>query len=348
MYMKKHKNILLTFDYELGLGRRSGTVDNCIINPTREIQRVLNKNNCKAIFFIDTTYLMRMEESFHVSEKIVSDYNKIKKQIISLSNDGHYIYHHIHPHWVDAKYIMESNEWDLSNTSNYSLSSLGFVKKKELFFQSKKILGKILSEAVIKKPILGYRAGGLFVQPFKDLIPIFNEINIKYDFSVLKGASCKNKDLCFNYETTPKKTVYSFSDNVTVEDRTGKFVEVSMEQIQIKNLNKIFNGLHFRLIYKGNRSYKSFGDGVSTNNKIESKASSFLVVKETISLELLNPIRYRLYLDFIKNKKFTHFISHPKLLSLKSLLYFDKMLEYLRFNYDVTTDFDEIINTKHS
>ena len=50
------KNILLTFDYELFLGSRSGTVDNCLIIPTSKILEVLKRHGAKAVFFIDTSY----------------------------------------------------------------------------------------------------------------------------------------------------------------------------------------------------------------------------------------------------------------------------------------------------
>ena len=43
--MQKSKQILLTFDYELGLGVKSGNVDNCILNPTKEIQKILKGFN---------------------------------------------------------------------------------------------------------------------------------------------------------------------------------------------------------------------------------------------------------------------------------------------------------------
>ena len=56
------KQILLTFDFELFLGSRSGTVDNCLIKPTQELMKVLVPNNLSAIFFVDTLYLHRLKK----------------------------------------------------------------------------------------------------------------------------------------------------------------------------------------------------------------------------------------------------------------------------------------------
>ncbi|MBK7667512.1 MAG: hypothetical protein IPJ32_09355 [Sphingobacteriaceae bacterium] len=52
------RNLLFTFDYELFLGKRSGTVENCILKPTDKILELFSKYKVtKAIFFVDTTYL---------------------------------------------------------------------------------------------------------------------------------------------------------------------------------------------------------------------------------------------------------------------------------------------------
>ena len=54
--------LLLTFDYELFLGGKSGTVNNCLIKPTDLILKLLKKNNLSSIFFVDTIYLYRLKE----------------------------------------------------------------------------------------------------------------------------------------------------------------------------------------------------------------------------------------------------------------------------------------------
>ena len=72
--MKIRKNILLTFDYELFLGKRSGSAQKCMIEPTNELLKILLKNNAKAIFFIDTTYLDQLE-------RVSINHQKAKKDL---------------------------------------------------------------------------------------------------------------------------------------------------------------------------------------------------------------------------------------------------------------------------
>ena len=44
------KQVLFTFDYELFLGHRSGSVENCMILPTKKLLEVLKKYRAKVLF----------------------------------------------------------------------------------------------------------------------------------------------------------------------------------------------------------------------------------------------------------------------------------------------------------
>lgn len=48
----EEKQILFTFDYELFLGSKSGSVKNCMLEPTKNVVAILNKNNVKGIFLL--------------------------------------------------------------------------------------------------------------------------------------------------------------------------------------------------------------------------------------------------------------------------------------------------------
>ena len=41
-----------------------------------------------------------------------------------MAEGGHYVFNHIHPHWVDAVYDEQKNEWTLLNDSKYAFESL--------------------------------------------------------------------------------------------------------------------------------------------------------------------------------------------------------------------------------
>jgi peptidoglycan/xylan/chitin deacetylase (PgdA/CDA1 family) len=60
--MREKRTVLITFDYELFLGEQSGIVHQCLIEPTNKLLDCLNKYAFKAVFFIDTVYLLRLKE----------------------------------------------------------------------------------------------------------------------------------------------------------------------------------------------------------------------------------------------------------------------------------------------
>src|SRR6478609_9323839 len=110
------KSVLLTFDYELFQGTKSGSVKNCLIKPTSRLLPILDQYGAKSVFFVDMLYVYRLSEIVEGYPKAKADFNLIKHQIMEFANRGHYVFNHLHPHWLDAKYIAEENQWDLSNT----------------------------------------------------------------------------------------------------------------------------------------------------------------------------------------------------------------------------------------
>ena len=108
------KNLLLTFDYELFLGPRSGQPIESIIEPTERIRKVINPKGIKAIFFVDTTYLITLEKFSNQHNACAADLKIVSDQIKQLISDGHYIFPHIHPHWLDAEYDSLQHQFNLS------------------------------------------------------------------------------------------------------------------------------------------------------------------------------------------------------------------------------------------
>src|ERR1035437_5213233 len=105
--MRQSKKILLSFDYEPFLGSRSGSAEMCMLKPTDALRSILNKYNAKAIFFVDTLYLSNLKKH----PELTNDFISIKNQLKEFSAEGHYIFPHIHPHWLAAEYVNEKMEF---------------------------------------------------------------------------------------------------------------------------------------------------------------------------------------------------------------------------------------------
>jgi hypothetical protein len=333
------KQLLLTFDYELFLGSNSGSVLKCMIEPTYKIQAILKKHKVQAIFFVDTTYLYRLVEVAKNNMLASSDLDKIMLQLKSLANDGHYLYHHLHPHWLDAVYNEETNIWDCSNHTRFALSNLSIEDIRNIVEFSDTLLRSVYPENKIPA-YFGFRAGGLYSQPFERLTSLFKDKKIKYEFSVLQGAFSKQLNFSFDYLDTLNlnSLVYRFEASNTQVDPTGYFVEFSMNHFSMHLFQRILNSIYYRLNAKKS-NWQRFGDGSSSGNKIQNKKKDY-TVKETFSIELLNKIKTTYYISYLKKHPILHLISHPKLISEQSLDSFDLFLSISHKKFQINTQFE--------
>lgn len=337
------KNILLTFDYELFLGSRSGSVGKCMLEPTSRLLEILNKFNAKGVFFIDTTFINHLKKEAESHETCVIDLKLIEEQLIRIAQDGHYVYHHLHPHWLDAKYIPETNQWDLSNNRRFGFNNITQEEREKIFSFSNQFLQSVYDKAGILKSPDGYRAGGLFIEPIANFIPFFQKYNVLHEFSVLPGEFKTGEKLFYDFREAPQRP-YSFMDQVYKENIGGEFHEYPISRIRIMGFMKILNGVYYRL-FKSNNN-KIYGDGSSVSNEINStenkgrgKINEKLVLDIPLSAEFLNPVSGIETYKLIKKKDYIHFLSHPKLLSPVALKELSKLLNKVNSKFDIEYDF---------
>lgn len=341
----KTKQILLTFDFELFLGSRSGTVDNCLIKPTKELMKVLVQHDLSAIFFVDTLYLHRLKNESLQNQNAKFDYEKIITLLRELIDKGSYIFHHIHPHWLDANYLEEFNEWDVSNKERFALVNLKEEEIECVFGFSDEIIKEIYSGK--KTPLyMGYRAGGLYAQPFDRYRKQMKKYNIKIDFSVLKNAKSTggNGLYSFDYSNFPAENIYFFSSDLLIKDGNGEFVEIMLDQFCLKGIHKIINGLHYRKNSK-KMTWQKWGDGKSSGNILKSvKRTNKFKSEETFSIELLNEYKVHLYLNYLKREELLHIISHPKLFSPANISAFESLIHQMKRKFQIESNLFSILD----
>lgn len=349
VYSKENRrHILLTFDYELYLGKQSGSLKNCILKPTSLLLEVLKKNNfTKAIFFVDTTYIKRLVETD--SGDCRADLFLLKKQMLEILKSGHYLFPHLHPHWKDAIYDPKINQWRLASTENYRLHVLSEQERDELFSFSINFLKQLMLEAGVSYPLDSYRAGGWCLQPFSVLKPHFEKYGLRNDFSVLRGFKMPGKNIFYDFSHMPFRNIYRFSENVEDHDPKGKFTEIVISTLNISNRNRFLNKFLHKYLWYTNR--RSFGDGYSAVDgetyfikKIQNFDLETLNIKEMVSVELMTFFTKSAYRNYLEFNDFMHFISHPKMLSEHNLHVLDKFLQHAKRKYELNTDFRTITN----
>ena len=344
--MTGKKLLLFTFDYELFLGDRSGSVQDCLITPTDQLISLLHKYDFKSYFFVDTVYLLRLKEAALVNPLAKADLDRIFSQLVQIVKKGHEIYPHIHPHWLDAIYDATINEWCLTEKRYYKFSSISQELQTSLFEESVKIIHSILAQANQKQPVDSYRAGGWSIQPFNNFIPWFLKHGIKHEFSVLPGMYQFSDAQSFDFRKAPEnQAIYPFHEDTCLKDETGPFTEWTISSIILNRYEKWFDFKISGFLNRTGRRPALKGKGVSSIINKEGDSRSGRGHRRVIaSFEGLNLFRVKKYITSISKLEYFHFISHPKIISPYDFRMLDNMFGKLKAKFEIQTDFRKTIS----
>ena len=323
--------IFLTFDYEMFL-RRSGSINKCILMPISLIIDRLKRNNIKAVFFIDILQLYMLRKNNHIH-----DFNILKDNILELLKDGHQIELHVHPHWVDAIYDNENKEWDLSNDANYCFNSLDIIDQKKIFDIAYNELNNIVKSYDPNYQITGFRAGGLCLQPFNIFEPHLKKHKIFFESSVAPGMKSSSNTHYYDYMRYKLREPYRFKNDPLNNDINGEFIEFPITTYNVNLLDKIKQ----KLFSNSQNNSSIFGDGqaIPPTKQKSSFFSKFTKTKYFYSLD--GHYDEKLLLRKMRNSKMKSItlISHPKLMTLKSLDTIDKLAQSYNFEFVLYKDF---------
>jgi peptidoglycan/xylan/chitin deacetylase (PgdA/CDA1 family) len=312
------KNILLTYDYELFLGSDSGDLYNTLINPINKILDMLEKYNAKALFFIDTTFLIAIKDT--------KCFEIVKEQIQDIVQKGFDIGLHLHPHWQNAESIDECR-WKFEDFSHFRLDSFNDKDLRQVIIKNYELLSGIVNEVDANYKIDTFRAGGWSIQPFSRLKDIFKIIGIRYDFSVLPEMKDEDRPRhYYDFKNTPNKYIWRFEDNVLIEDKNGSFIEVSNTVFDMNIIDLMKNR---KLI----KNYKISGDGKGAGKQkafLEQLKKVRWNVKQILSSDAIDLDIFKKYIDNI-NRDILVYVAHPKLFSDNSF----EVLEYICDNLQI-------------
>ncbi len=327
------KRILITFDYELFLGRRSGKVECCLIQPTEKLLRSFDIHGAKpAIFFIDTTYLLQLEEKAGIYPRVHRDYQTIRLQLIDILKKGHLLLPHLHPHWMDAGYDPDKNEWSLTDYRNYRFHNLPEEERMNIFAGSIRILEEIQKEAGISHPIDGFRAGGWSLMPFADFHRLFQKHHIRYDFSAISRSVAHTLAQDYDYSTISGNQWYAYDQEVTIPVKDGNFIEHPVSILPPSSLRDSLDRFWRKVNWK--LGYRSMGDGEGVeagNIEIERECSEACAA-QYLGIENLTQGTYGAYKQYIREHDYIHFLSHPKMVSRINLYYWNHLLRWIQKN----------------
>jgi len=310
------KNAIITFDYEVFLGRKTGSVEKSVLQPTEAALKILKANNAKAIFFVDATWLTFIQKNFP------DDFYKVVAQLKDIVDSGSSVELHIHPQWLNA--TVEDGNIVFGTLQHYKLQSLKQEEILGLFQQSIEML-----QAITSQKISCFRAGGWCIEPFSDIKPALEVFNIKYDFSVVPGLFLnEGKVYDYDFSIVPRLPFYKFSDTINENAEDGCFTEIAVSTYQNSPFYRVMN----KTLLKLSRD-KIFGDGVSAKEKSMDKTitQALRFTKSMLTLDKTSTLIFKYLLNtHFRKSKLIVVVSHPKIISKQALL----NLKYISETYN--------------
>ncbi len=337
--MLKKNDFCFTFDYELCLGKSSGTVENCLIKPTNILASVIQKHSVNSIFFVDALFLYRVRRQPNVAAQ--RDYEKISEQLLYLFELGIQIELHIHPHWLDAEYNELQNTWHFPSHRHYRLHSLNSKNPSSIWSKCGCIkYAKFELERIIHKADDSYkptifRAGGWCLEPFEQIADALSQNKIFLDSSTAHNFSLKSLSHDVNFNNLPQKASWSFDLDIRHENEEGEFKTMAIANHSISLLKYRAYKLWDIFLSKNKETKKVYGDGhavqVSKSTKSVFAPFSLLLNTDTLSSKMM----MRVSKSFAHKMKFRQgidkivTIGHPKFVSKYSANEIELFIEQL-------------------
>jgi len=216
---------LITLDYELFFGKSTGTVARCLVEPLEYLEKRLTGSNVRACLFVDAAYICRLRSLMGKHRRLARDFDTIMSHLSRLSNAGHDIQLHLHPHWHDSHY--DGEKW-LLDKDHYRLHTLSPAGQSELVGRCKSLL-----ESVSGRPVFAYRAGGWCLQPFGEISKALRCNDIWLDSTVYKGGFSDEPGRFYDFRHLPPRPWWRFGDDPCKEDVAGSFVELPISSMRL-------------------------------------------------------------------------------------------------------------------
>ncbi len=213
-------NTVITLDYEIYFGPRSGSAQRTLIEPTQALARLAQRHGVVLVFFVDTAYLLRLREAGARHAELRADLDAITRQLQALVAAGHELHLHVHPHWWDTpwngqRWVMDLRRYRLHQFDDRQLAEIVAACAHELRQHGGATRG------------LAFRAGGWCLQPFQRLRAPLRAAGVQIDSTVFAGGLQTTAGAAFDFRQAPRdRSRWFFNDDPLQPQPQGEFLEL--------------------------------------------------------------------------------------------------------------------------
>jgi hypothetical protein len=247
-------HIAITFDLELFMGRRQGTVEHCVARPVAELERIAERYGVRFVFFVDTGYLLRLQELAGSHPELDGVRDEVLRILDRLRRGGHDLQLHLHPHWRTARYVGPGWEFRMET---FALPRLAEREIDEIVAENVAFLRSIAGS----QAVFAHRAGGWSIQPFGRVSGALARHGIWLDSSVIPGAHRTHEWQPFDFRGAPAESRWRFEADPARNDPDGRFVELPIASMRLSPAHYWRHALARKL---GGPRHRTYGDGIPT------------------------------------------------------------------------------------
>ena len=347
---KKNICLILTLDYELW-GDGSGNVFKQIIEPTTKILNICDENRIKTTIFFEAIEYLKLKEEWEKGNSMGYDKNPItaiEDQLQKAALNGHDIQLHIHPQWVNAKYVNDIWEVDFSNwrLGDFNIDSDYSIE--DLLLDGKKTLENIIDPVIPGYKCIALRAGGYNIMPSKDIFSAMQNLGLKVDSSVYPGGFANGNLSRHNYRSVPTCLDFWWAnpeDITQLSEDKKEIIEIPIFALMQPRWKKILDFQKIKSILGKHPSAISSGTKENISKKTLSEKIKFLLEKEAFTWDfcLFNTSLHKKYLSYIETnllntRNLFVLIGHPKSLkNEKTFESFIKLIQKRNYPYSFKT-----------
>ncbi|MBF0138076.1 MAG: hypothetical protein H7833_19740 [Magnetococcus sp. DMHC-1] len=244
-------NILVTFDFELFMGRRQGTVERCLATPVRELLRIGQRFGVRFTFFVDTCFLLRLAELSPQHRALASMRDETLHILGQLLAAGHELQLHLHPHWHSATFAAAGWHFDMDT---FALPRLADDTLAHIVADNSHFLRTLAG----KEAVFVHRGGGWSIQPFAKVAPALARAGLWMDSSVIPGAVRHHPWQPYDFRMAPTGSRWRFENDPAQADPQGRFIQIPITPMTLTPL------FHWRLAFSrhlGGKNQHMYGDG---------------------------------------------------------------------------------------
>ncbi len=335
--------IILSFDYEVFFGPRTGNIHNCIEKPIEKLNEIAEEFGIRYCFFVDIGFLLRLEALEKTNNGLSSELKLLNNNLEKIASAGHEFQLHIHPHWENSNF--SNGKWEI-DYSSYRLHKFSDSEIESIVSRYSLKLREIADNNII-----AFRAGGWSLQPFSRISKSLKKNGIIIESSVFKGGFSRTPIQNFDFRNAPGDNFWKFNHDPLEQDSHGHFVELPI------NSFNLYPDHYFRLMFLKliqSKIHQSFGNG--TPAKHSKKELLKLFYSKTTSAVSMDGLKSNYLISAKKkakekygNDSFFVVIGHPKAQSAFSLSKITEFIKHsLKYNDRFVTYEDFFKYTKQS